>query len=138
MTRYFMTIPEAVQLVIQAGAMAQGGEIFVLDMGEPVKILDLAADLIRLHGLEPDKDIKIEITGIRPGEKLYEELFNANESMTTTYHDRIFVSENGYQSINVLQLVDKPSYITLSGFRRCDRNNKEIPAPVPQSRISSP
>jgi FlaA1/EpsC-like NDP-sugar epimerase len=107
MTRYFMTIPEAVQLVIQAGAMAQGGEIFVLDMGEPVKILDLAADLIRLHGLEPDKDIKIEITGIRPGEKLYEELFNANESMTTTYHDRIFVSENGHQSINVLELVDK-------------------------------
>ena len=107
MTRYFMTIPEAVQLVIQAGAMAQGGEIFVLDMGEPVKILDLAADLIRLHGLEPDKDIKIEITGIRPGEKLYEELFNANESMTTTYHDRIFVSENGHQSINILELVDK-------------------------------
>ena len=107
MTRYFMTIPEAVQLVIQAGAMAQGGEIFVLDMGEPVKILDLAADLIRLHGLEPDKDIKIQIIGIRPGEKLYEELFNANESMTTTYHDRIFVSENGHQSINVLELVDK-------------------------------
>ena len=107
MTRYFMTIPEAVQLVIQAGAMAQGGEIFVLDMGEPVKILDLAADLIRLHGLEPDKDIKIEITGIRPGEKLYEELFNANESLTTSYHDRIFVSENGHQSINILELVDK-------------------------------
>jgi FlaA1/EpsC-like NDP-sugar epimerase len=107
MTRYFMTIPEAVQLVIQAGAMAQGGEIFVLDMGEPVKILDLAADLIRLHGLEPDKDIKIEITGIRPGEKLYEELFTANEKMTTTYHDRILVSENGHQSINVLELVDK-------------------------------
>ena len=107
MTRYFMTIPEAVQLVIQAGAMAQGGEIFVLDMGEPVKILDLAADLIRLHGLEPDKDIKIEITGIRPGEKLYEELFTANEKMTTTYHDRILVSENDHQSINVLELVDK-------------------------------
>lgn len=107
MTRYFMTIPEAVQLVIQAGAMAQGGEIFVLDMGEPVRILDLANDLIRLHGLEPGKDIQIEITGIRPGEKLYEELFNANESMTTTYHDRIFVSENGHPTINVLELVDK-------------------------------
>ncbi|NLK93544.1 MAG: polysaccharide biosynthesis protein, partial [Bacteroidales bacterium] len=95
------------QLVIQAGAMAQGGEIFVLDMGEPVKILDLAADLIRLHGFEPDKDIKIEITGIRPGEKLFEELFNANERVTTTYHERIFVSENGHQSINVLESVDK-------------------------------
>ena len=102
-----MTFPEGVQLVIQAGAMAQGGEVFVLDMGEPVKIMDLAADLIKLHGLEPDKDIKIEITGIRPGDKLYEELFNANESMTTTYHDRKFVSENGHQSINVLELVDK-------------------------------
>jgi len=107
MTRYFMTIPEAVQLVIQAGAMAQGGEVFVLDMGEPVKILDLAADLIRLHGLEPDKDIKIEITGVRPGEKLHEELFTANEKITTTYHDRILVSENGHQSVNVLELIDK-------------------------------
>jgi len=79
----------------------------VLDMGEPVKIMDLAADLIKQHGLEPDKDIKIEIIGIRPGEKLYEELFNANESMTTTYHERIFVSENGHQSMNVLESVDK-------------------------------
>jgi len=76
-------------------------------MGEPVKIMDLAADLIKQHGLEPDKDIKIEIIGIRPGEKLYEELFNANESMTTTYHERIFVSENGHQSMNVLESVDK-------------------------------
>jgi FlaA1/EpsC-like NDP-sugar epimerase len=107
MTRYFMTIPEAAQLVIQAGAMAQGGEIFVLDMGEPVKIMDLAEDLIRLHGLEPGRDIKIEIIGIRPGEKLHEELFNPNEIMTTTYHDRIFISENGHQAINVLELVDK-------------------------------
>jgi len=95
MTRYFMTIPEAAQLVIQAGAMAQGGEIFVLDMGEPVKIMDLAEDLIRLHGLEPGRDIKIEIIGIRPGEKLHEGLFNPNEIMATTYHDRIFISENG-------------------------------------------
>ena len=107
MTRYFMTIPEAVQLVIQAGAMAQGGEIFVLDMGEPVKIIDLATDLIRLHGLEPDKDIKIEITGIRPGEKLYEELFTADEKMATTYHDRILVLENGHQTQNVLELINK-------------------------------
>jgi len=107
MTRYFMTIPEAAQLVIQAGAMAQGGEIFVLDMGEPVMIMDLAEDLIRLHGLEPGRDIKIEIIGIRPGEKLHEELFNPNEIMTTTYHDRIFVLEKGHQTIHVLELVDK-------------------------------
>lgn len=107
MTRYFMTIPEAAQLVIQAGAMAQGGEIFVLDMGEPVKIMDLAEDLIRLHGLEPGRDIKIEIIGIRPGEKLHEGLFNPNEIMATTYHDRIFISENGHQTTNILELVDK-------------------------------
>lgn len=89
--RYFMTIPEAVQLVIQAGSMAHGGEIFILDMGKPVKILDLAKDLIILSGLEPNKDIKIEITGLRPGEKLYEELLLAEEGIATTRHDKIFV-----------------------------------------------
>lgn len=86
-----MTIPEAVQLVIQAGSMAHGGEIFILDMGKPVKILDLDKDLIILSGLEPNKDIKIEITGLRPGEKLYEELLLAEEGIATTRHDKIFV-----------------------------------------------
>lgn len=100
MTRYFMTIPEAVQLVIQAGAITNGGEIFVLDMGEPVKIVDLAYDLIQLHGYEPDKDIKIAFTGIRPGEKLYEELFSAREQMTATRHDRIYVSQKDSQMIS--------------------------------------
>jgi FlaA1/EpsC-like NDP-sugar epimerase len=93
MRRYFMTIPEAVQLVIQAGSMAQGGEIFVLDMGEMVKIDDLARDLIRLAGLEPDKDIQIVYNGIRPGEKLYEELFTDREEMSSTLHERIFISK---------------------------------------------
>jgi len=92
MTRFFMTIPEAVQLIIQAGAMAEGGEIFVLDMGEPVNIKDLACDLIRLAGREPGRDIKIEYTGIRPGEKLYEELFTDREGMASTKHQRIFIS----------------------------------------------
>jgi FlaA1/EpsC-like NDP-sugar epimerase len=92
MKRYFMTISEAVLLVIQAGAMAQGGEIFVLDMGEPVKIDDLARDLIQLSGYEPDKDIEIVYTGIRPGEKLYEELFTDRESLAATAHERVFVS----------------------------------------------
>ena len=93
MVRYFMTIPEAVQLVIQAGAIAQGGEIFVLDMGEPVKISKLARDLIRLSGLQPDKDIKIEYTGIRPGEKLFEELLTSEELTTATKHDLIYVAK---------------------------------------------
>jgi len=93
MTRYFMTIPEAVQLVIQAGSMANGGEVFILDMGQPVKIVDLAKDMIRLSGLEPDKDIKIKFTGIRPGEKLFEELLTAEEGAAATQHKRIFVAK---------------------------------------------
>lgn len=92
-TRFFMTIPEAVQLVIQAGAMAKGGEIFILDMGEPVKIVDLARDLIRLSGLEPDVDIEIKFTGLRPGEKLYEELLLEEEGLTATYHEKIFIGK---------------------------------------------
>ncbi|MBP1962316.1 polysaccharide biosynthesis protein [Paenibacillus aceris] len=91
MVRYFMTIPEAVQLVIQAGAFAKGGEVFILDMGDPVKIVDLATDLIRLSGFEPGVDIEINFTGMRPGEKLYEELLLSEEGIGNTTHDRIFV-----------------------------------------------
>lgn len=91
--RYFMTIPEAVGLVIQAGAMAKGGEIFILDMGDPVKIVDLANNLIRLSGLEPDEDIKIEYTGLRPGEKLYEELLMSEEGLTNTDNKKIFIGK---------------------------------------------
>ncbi|MFL1471073.1 polysaccharide biosynthesis protein [Paraclostridium bifermentans] len=91
--RYFMTIPEAVQLVIQAGAMAKGGEIFVLDMGDPVKIVDLADNLIRLSGFEPNVDIKIKFTGLRPGEKLYEELLMSEEGLTNTDHKKIFIGK---------------------------------------------
>jgi len=95
MVRYFMTIPEASQLVIQAGAIGQGGEIFLLDMGEPVRILDLAEDLIRLAGLEVGKDVKIDFSGSRPGEKLNEELLTASEGSTSTRHEKIFVAKSG-------------------------------------------
>lgn len=118
MIRYFMTIPEAVQLVIQAGALATGGEIFILDMGKPVKIDDLAHDLIRLSGLEPNKDIKVVYTGIRPGEKLFEEILSKEEGATATRHDRIFVgkslhipSEQLSQHLNRLGMLRNPEKI---------------------------
>lgn len=91
-TRYFMTIPEACQLVLEAGAMGKGGEIFVFDMGKPVKIVDLARKMIRLAGKEPDRDIAIEFSGLRPGEKLYEELLNNAENTMPTYHEKIMIA----------------------------------------------
>jgi FlaA1/EpsC-like NDP-sugar epimerase len=94
MTRYFMSIPEAAQLILQAGAFGKGGELFVLDMGKPVKIVDLVRDLIKLHGLEPDKDIPIQYVGLRPGEKLYEELITVGENILPTSHKKILVLKN--------------------------------------------
>ncbi|MBC7765578.1 MAG: polysaccharide biosynthesis protein [Hyphomonadaceae bacterium] len=96
-TRFFMTIPEAAQLVIQAGAIANGGEIFVLDMGDPVKIVDLAKDIIRLSGLEPEIDIAIKFTGLRPGEKLYEELMMDEEGLIETNLKKIFIGKQVVQ-----------------------------------------
>lgn len=92
-TRYFMTIPEACQLVIEAGAMGNGGEIYVFDMGQPVKITDLAHKMIRLSGKLPEVDIKIVFTGLRPGEKLYEELLNDSENTSPTYHEKIMIAQ---------------------------------------------
>ncbi|MFQ5705700.1 MAG: polysaccharide biosynthesis protein, partial [Gemmatimonadales bacterium] len=95
MTRYFMTIPEAVQLVLQAASLGQGGETFVLDMGEPVKIVQLARDLIELSGLDVGKDIEITFTGLRPGEKMFEELLMADEEFAETSHSKVFAVRNG-------------------------------------------
>ncbi len=109
--RYFMTIPEAVSLVLIAGTIAKGGEVFLLDMGKPVKIYDLACDMIRLSGLQPEKDIQIKITGLRPGEKLYEELVQLSEKVDPTVHDKIFIAtgsipENEDFNSNIQSLSD--------------------------------
>ena len=115
-TRYFMTIPEASQLVLQAGAYAKGGEIFVLDMGEPVKIYDLAENLIKLSGFEPHKDIDIEITGLRPGEKLYEELLMSEEGLTETKHKKIFIGKPGdFDLGDVKDKIDELLRVAISG-----------------------
>lgn len=99
MVRYFMTIPEAVQLVLQASVVGRGGEVLMLDMGDPVRIVDLAKDLIELSGLQVGKDIEIEFSGLRPGEKLYEEMFTPNESYGPTQHQKILVAHNASQFI---------------------------------------
>ena len=116
MVRYFMTIPEAAQLVLQAGAMGEGGEIFILDMGEPVRILDLARDMITLNGLVPDEDIEIEITGMRPGEKLFEELQTDAESIAKTRHPKIFIGNiNSYPSEQILGALDRLRDLSAGG-----------------------
>lgn len=113
-TRFFMTIPEAVQLILQAVTYAEGGEIFVLDMGEPVKIYDLAVSLIKLLGYEPNVDIPIQITGLRPGEKLYEEILMEEEGLQATKHNKIFVSQPMHLEMQELQekldILDKLEY----------------------------
>jgi len=106
MRRYFMTIPEACQLVLQAATQGEGGEIFLLDMGEPVKIVDLAQDFISLMGLEPGKDIEIRFTGTRPGEKLYEELFFTSENALPTGHPKVLRAKNGVLPIGLSTVVE--------------------------------
>ena len=102
-TRYFMSIGEAARLVIQAGAMSKNGEVFLLDMGKPVKIRDLALQMIELSGLIPEKDIPLQFTGLRPGEKLYEELLIDPEKSQPTRHPRIFSSEEPLPESEILQ-----------------------------------
>lgn len=114
--RYFMTIPEACQLVLEAGAMGKGGEIYIFDMGKPVKIIDLARKMIKLAGYVPDKDIKIQIVGLRPGEKLYEELLNDTSKTIPTYHEKIMIAEeiqDEYENLHndIEELIDNANYL---------------------------
>ena len=127
-TRYFMLIPEAAQLVLQAGAYAKGGEIFVLDMGKPVKIYDLAQNLIRLSGYIPNKDIKIEITGLRPGEKLYEELLMNNDNLTKTAHNKIFIDKPETIPLNkIIKQIDDLLFVAKIGNKNMLKDKlKEI------------
>ncbi len=158
-TRYFMTIPEASQLVLEAGAMGKGGEIFIFDMGESVKILDLAKNMIRLSGLHYPDDIDIKITGLRPGEKLYEELLANGENTLPTYHDKIMISKvrdidyiktrtmidelcisNLFFKDNVVQLMKSivPEYISNnSNFCKLDDDKEQsIKKETPKSKIA--
>ncbi|HET7425354.1 MAG TPA: nucleoside-diphosphate sugar epimerase/dehydratase [Gemmatimonadales bacterium] len=137
MRRYFMTIPEAVQLVLQAGAIGKGGEVFVLDMGEPVKIFDLASDLIRLSGLEVGTDIEIRFSGSRPGEKLYEELFFDSESALPTGHPKVLRAKNGVLPIGLSTVVD----LLVDGARRGwsdDQLRNLLGRLVPDFRVPTP
>ena len=128
--RYFMTIPESVQLLLQAGAMGNGGEIFILDMGDPIKILDLACDLIRLSGLEVERDIPIEFTGLEPGEKLYEELLTAEEGVTATKHQRIFVAH--LEAIEEKRLLNQIQMLEdLANHLKADEIIRELQKIVP-------
>ena len=121
MRRYFMTIPEAVQLVLQAGALGQGGEVFVLDMGEPIRIVDLATDLVRLSGLELGRDIEIRYTGIRPGERLYEEPFFCHEEVLPTGHPKILRTTNNQIPADVASSIER-----LAAAGRDCRSDEEL------------
>ena len=139
MVRYFMLIPEAAQLVIQAGTMGSGGEIFVLDMGEPVRIMDLAQDMIRLSGLRVGDDIEIEVTGLRPGEKLYEELYSDHEPHHPTRHAKIMVADGAPpQLLTVLndirhlsELVDEPNETVRAALREIIPVHESTPVSSP-------
>jgi FlaA1/EpsC-like NDP-sugar epimerase len=143
MTRYFMTIPEAVQLVIRAGSLGGGGEVYVLEMGNPVRILDLARDMIELSGLDPDRDIAIEIVGRRPGEKLHEELFNRYERPQPTPAEKIMLAEREpldpdlvsgiFDSIGLLALEGDAA-----GLAARVSELAELRRPSPAARLAAP
>jgi FlaA1/EpsC-like NDP-sugar epimerase len=130
MKRYFMTIPEAAQLVLQAGAMGEGGEIFILDMGDPVKILDLAKEIITLSGLKPFEDIEIAFSGLRAGEKLFEELDAAGERVTKTRHPKILIGKIApYPPEKVRQAISRLTLLSSNGHAHelCGFLNELLP-----------
>ncbi len=137
MRRYFMTIPEASQLVLQAGAMGEGGEIFILDMGEPVKIVDLARDLITLSGLRPDQDIEIRFSGVRPGEKLFEELSTDAEHADKTKHPKVFIGRikpHGWDAV----VTGVDALLGLAGNGTIDRVRGVLAEIVPEYQTARP
>jgi FlaA1/EpsC-like NDP-sugar epimerase len=130
MRRYFMTIPEAVQLVLQAGALGRGGEVFVLDMGEQIRVVDIATDLIRLSGLEVGADIEISYTGVRPGEKLYEEMFFTAENVLPTDHPKVLRARNGLLADGTIRRIEALTRAT-DGGRPEDEIRKLLQTLVP-------
>ena len=128
MTRYFMTIPEAVQLVIQAGAMGKGGEVFVLDMGEPIKITRLAEEIIRLSGMEPGKDMEIVYTGVRPGEKLFEEILTTEEVATATKHKKVFMAKDAEPDVEILRATMREMAAAVDGGAGAGRGREFLEA----------
>jgi FlaA1/EpsC-like NDP-sugar epimerase len=135
-TRYFMSIPEAAQLVLQAGWMGKGGEIFVMEMGEPVKIVDLARDMIRLSGLS-DEDIGIEFTGLRPGEKLFEELLSDRESTLPTPHPKLRIARAGAAPGGEAWLAELESWISLAQAPADEEVRRELARRVPEYRSAA-
>ena len=130
-TRFFMTIPEACQLILQAGSMGKGGEIFILDMGTPIKIADMARDLIRLSGFEADVDIKIEYVGLRPGEKLYEELITEGENIVPTHHKKIMVLKGIECELQLINgKIDELTH--LAGEQMGDRIKSKLKEIIPE------
>ncbi|WP_394368017.1 polysaccharide biosynthesis protein [Flavobacterium undicola] len=129
--RYFMTIPEACQLVLEAGAMGKGGEIYIFDMGKPVKIIDLARKMIKLAGFIPDEDIKIKIVGLRPGEKLYEELLNDSSKTIPTHHHKIMIAEEIQEEFEILH-DEIEELITISNFHKKDAIVTKMKKIVPE------
>jgi FlaA1/EpsC-like NDP-sugar epimerase len=145
MTRYFMTIPEATQLVLQAGALGQGGEIFVLDMGKPVKVLDLARDMIRLSGLREGREIEITFTGLRPGEKLYEELYDPAEERLLTPHPKIFrarhrpiSSDFRVKLNNLVRMAERPAHEVIAMLKELVPEYRADPTEAAGVRIDPP